>query len=563
MGYTGPYSLGTRCLTEFLATFVAISLGESLLANEMLPSTKGHAMGYGWVVYGFGLAFGMAFQLFSYASSFANPALCLAMWINGAMDGKDFVALSLAEMAGGFVGACFVYIYFLPHFRTVPETTPDSNEDVLLRTRDNVDPSALRLASYNTKNIELRRRTPFASPRASKDVGFSGEDTVVPPTSSTLARRLAEARYYLLSHDLDDDPDRVLDLLSGGTFQLMGSEVPFPSALLPGDAYDTDDDGADGVRTLRGRPVGSVGGGGIEAGLGAVDKAEAASRGRSRRRHSLQVADMQRRLRRVEREFGDDDAALASVALPKGRFLQATADGDKYNADDDDDDDGDDGHAVTGAGRRDAPRKTAEYREAAAARAAALRISDAGDRQLAGGAEAASATGGGEKQGERLRLLLRAARARRARRAEAVARAAVLADQATKLSIFATRPAIFLPLHNFLVELLGTAFLVVGALLIADRMAATPDASTLEAAAAPFLTAVLIQLLALGLGGPTGFAANPARDLAPRFAHWVLPIAGKGDSEWFYGAVNNVAAMCGGALGGALYMGIHKINQAF
>ncbi|KAJ1568717.1 hypothetical protein HK405_014639 [Cladochytrium tenue] len=548
MGYTGAYSLGKRCLTEFLGMFVAISLGESLLANEMLPSTKGHAMGYGWVAYGFGLAFGVAIQFFSYASAHINPAMCLALWINGSLDGKDFVALSLAEMAGGFVGACFVYIYFLPHFRTVPEITPDSNEDVLLRTRDNVDPSALRLASYNTKNIELRRRAPFGSPRASKDPADE-------PTS-TLARRLAEARYYLLSHDLDDDPDRVLDLLSGGTFQLLGAEVPFPSTSLSDDDADDEHDGVDGGRTLRGGTVTAVGRG-LDVELGVAGTPSPSTAPRQRRRHSLQVADMQRRLRRMEREFGASGSGHdAAMAQPEQlRFLLA---GGATSPDD-----------VSAATARTTEDSKADVAAAeAAVRAAALRISDAGDEPVAAGRNGGRRLGGGpgtHTQGERLRLLMRAARDRRARRAEAVARAAVLADQVTKLSVFATRPAIYLPLHNFLVELLGTAFLILGALLIEDRVAALSEAAEAPVlvAATPFLTAVFIQLLVLCLGGPTGFAANPARDLAPRFAHWVLPIAGKGSSEWFYGAVSNVGSLCGGAVGGLLYMGIHKINQAF
>ncbi|KAJ3201970.1 hypothetical protein HDU82_007705, partial [Entophlyctis luteolus] len=81
MPYSGAYTLGARCLTEFLATFVAISMGEGLLANELLPTTKGHALGFGFVCLGFGMSFTVAIQMFGYASAHLNPAMCLALWI--------------------------------------------------------------------------------------------------------------------------------------------------------------------------------------------------------------------------------------------------------------------------------------------------------------------------------------------------------------------------------------------------------------------------------------------------------------------------------------------------
>ncbi|KAJ3001540.1 UNVERIFIED_CONTAM: hypothetical protein HDU68_006799, partial [Siphonaria sp. JEL0065] len=118
MGYTGAYSLGTRCLTEFLSTFMAIGMGEGMLANELLPSTKGHAFGFGFVAFGFAMSFTVAIMMFGYASAHLNPAMCLALWIKGSLSFTDFLALSLSELAGGAAAANFVYIMYLPHFRT-------------------------------------------------------------------------------------------------------------------------------------------------------------------------------------------------------------------------------------------------------------------------------------------------------------------------------------------------------------------------------------------------------------------------------------------------------------
>ncbi|KAJ3099183.1 hypothetical protein HK100_004941, partial [Physocladia obscura] len=81
MPYTGAYSLGARCLTEFFGTFMAMGIGEGILANEMLPSTKGHALGFGFVAFGFAMAFTFAIQIFGFASAHINPTICLSLWI--------------------------------------------------------------------------------------------------------------------------------------------------------------------------------------------------------------------------------------------------------------------------------------------------------------------------------------------------------------------------------------------------------------------------------------------------------------------------------------------------
>jgi glycerol uptake facilitator protein len=73
---------------------------------------------------------------------------------------------------------------------------------------------------------------------------------------------------------------------------------------------------------------------------------------------------------------------------------------------------------------------------------------------------------------------------------------------------------------------------------------------------APLLIGFLIWALGLSLGGPTGFAMNPARDLGPRLAHALLPIAGKGGSDWSYSWVPVVGPIIGGLLGAVAYVGV-------
>ena len=115
----------------------------------------------------------------------------------------------------------------------------------------------------------------------------------------------------------------------------------------------------------------------------------------------------------------------------------------------------------------------------------------------------------------------------------------VTADAAAKLGVFCTGPAIDRPWCNFLSELIGTFALVLIA-GSAGRMVQGPAAAA--------LTAAVVWAMGLSLGSATGYAINPARDLAPRLAHALLPIAGKGGSNWGYAWV----PVCGPIAGAVL-----------
>jgi glycerol uptake facilitator protein len=124
-------------------------------------------------------------------------------------------------------------------------------------------------------------------------------------------------------------------------------------------------------------------------------------------------------------------------------------------------------------------------------------------------------------------------------------------SQGFKLAVFCTGPAIRNVGANLVSEIIGTAVLVLG--VAAIFQVATPVTGiSVATGVGPFLVAALVWGIGLSLGGPTGYAINPARDLGPRIAHAVLPIAGKGNSDWGYSWIPVVGPVVGGALVGAL-----------
>ncbi len=120
-------------------------------------------------------------------------------------------------------------------------------------------------------------------------------------------------------------------------------------------------------------------------------------------------------------------------------------------------------------------------------------------------------------------------------------------DPGLKLAVFSTGPAIRNTGSNLISEIIGTFVLVFGVLAIVAN--AAPGDSGLT----PFLIGILVFAIGLSLGGPTGYAINPARDLGPRIAHAVLPIAGKGSSDWEYSWIPVVGPIVGGVLGALAY----------
>lgn len=118
-------------------------------------------------------------------------------------------------------------------------------------------------------------------------------------------------------------------------------------------------------------------------------------------------------------------------------------------------------------------------------------------------------------------------------------------DQGTKLAVFCTAPAIRNTISNLVSEVVATAVLVGGLLFL--------GANEFTDGLNPIVVGLLIISIGLSLGGTTGFAINPARDLGPRLAHAILPIHGKGGSDWSYSWIPVVGPVLGGLLGVWVY----------
>jgi glycerol uptake facilitator protein len=120
-------------------------------------------------------------------------------------------------------------------------------------------------------------------------------------------------------------------------------------------------------------------------------------------------------------------------------------------------------------------------------------------------------------------------------------------DPGLKLACYSTAPAIRNTPANLITEIIGTFMLVFGILAIAA------NAEVLESGLFVLLVGLLVFGIGLSLGGPTGYAINPARDLGPRIMHAILPIAGKGPSDWGYSWIPVVGPLIGGALAGLAF----------
>src|SRR5215218_6707659 len=127
------------------------------------------------------------------------------------------------------------------------------------------------------------------------------------------------------------------------------------------------------------------------------------------------------------------------------------------------------------------------------------------------------------------------------------------ADPGLKLGVFCTPPAIYNTVANLITEIIGTAVLVFGVLGILGNTQQLDQAggtNLFTFGIFPLLVGLLVLGIGLSLGGPTGYAINPARDLGPRIAHAVLPIPHKDSNNWGYSWVPVVGPLIGGVLAG-------------
>lgn len=127
-------------------------------------------------------------------------------------------------------------------------------------------------------------------------------------------------------------------------------------------------------------------------------------------------------------------------------------------------------------------------------------------------------------------------------------------DPAAKLGVFATGPAVRAPLWNLVTEIIATFVLVFVVIAMGGGRQGTVALGALP-------VTLLVIGLGASLGGPTGYAINPARDLGPRLAHFLLPIRGKGSSDWSYAWVPIVGPIIGGVLAGWLSIPLLPISK--
>jgi glycerol uptake facilitator protein len=130
----------------------------------------------------------------------------------------------------------------------------------------------------------------------------------------------------------------------------------------------------------------------------------------------------------------------------------------------------------------------------------------------------------------------------------------VTPEEEFKLGIFCTRPAIRSFMPNLVTEIIGTTALIVVGLSFGSKLVSPTG---LPAGTGPYMWAILVWGIGLSLGGPTGYAINPARDFGPRLAHAILPIPGKGGSDWGYAAVPIAGPLIGAAVAAALVKALH------
>ena len=126
-------------------------------------------------------------------------------------------------------------------------------------------------------------------------------------------------------------------------------------------------------------------------------------------------------------------------------------------------------------------------------------------------------------------------------------------DPALKLGVFCTAPAVRHLAANFFCEVLGTTTLIVVIGAISSKLVLSTGPA---AGVTPYLVSCVVWGIGLSLGGTTGYAINPARDFGPRLAHAVLPIAGKGGSDWGYAGIPILGPATGGIIAGLILRAI-------
>jgi glycerol uptake facilitator-like aquaporin len=461
------YSLGAKCMSEFTGMTLTMLFGNGMLANEMLPSTKGHGMGYLAVAIGFGLAFGVCIAWFGFISAHLNPAMLFFLALVGRLSWTDFLALSCADFAGAFLGACLVYVFYLPHFGfSLPQTSNGSESAIFVEGFVAMERNAGRLASAFGPASRMPTGTTLMGEMKSflrlpvDDHFLEGRQSRRGHDSVLLAKM--EQKHKRRSHITHTAPSTQLKYFRSNSINVATLMHERDSKdVVPPDDYDA-------------------------------------------LRHSVHVGGLLHTHDKNEFANSPNGATNAvSFESPGEEVVIVAPDNHENN------------HNIQ---------------------------QDEEDQKLPEpSAQEVKYTEGHE--------------------------AALQADEHAKLAVFATRPAIFNRPYNFLQEGIATMVLVLGAEMYNLRREMQVEVTGFAFEDGPYVKAIFVSLyialLVLALGGPTGLAANPARDLGPRLAHQLLPIAGKGPSEWAYGLVApGLGPMAGAAVGAAIFKGMEVLYNS-
>jgi glycerol uptake facilitator-like aquaporin len=465
------YPLGAKALSEFVGMTLTIFFGESIIANELLPSTKGHGMGYLPVAFGFGLSFGVNIAWFGFISAHLNPAMFLFLAILGKVSWTEFVVCSLADFCGAFFGAVLVWLFYLPHFGFTSLPLPNEFFDSVANYLEGP-------VSYETNAGRLASAFgPASKPRKNGNLRGEVRDVFNPPTDQSFLDTTAGS-----GTSVSEEQKKLLEKMEVRRHRRMDHHHQLHSA--PSSRVGLFRDNSANIAELlheRDPNILAAAGGGSNS---LIDTTTGP------RRHSAQVAGL------LHVHDTDETGKSAEVMVSDRKTGgEHTAEADEEQANDNDDD-----------------GKPLDNKKDFQAYQAALQ-----------------------------------------------------ADARAKLSIFATRPAIFNRPYNFFQEAVCTLVLVFGAEMFNLRRETQSEVVTeTEYQDGPFAQTIFVSfyitVLILGLGGVTGLAANPARDMGPRLAHFLLPIPGKGTSEWNYGlVVPLLGPFCGAAVGAGFFMLMERL----
>ncbi|CAM9318732.1 unnamed protein product [Ectocarpus sp. 12 AP-2014] len=497
--------LWKRFISETLGMAVVISVGNGAIANEVLKKTKGHALGLGFVAIAFGMAFFLAISMFGHISANVNPAMLFAKALLGRLAWKDALALSVANILGGFLGGVVVYGLYFAHFSIVPERpSPPRWDDAF------VDSS-------------------YAPPTHTRNAYISYE-----PRHRTLSNE--ERRKFVFRYKPTEASGNGDEACNSSSFPRVESS----NSIQVGTMLHEHDKARD--------PAYGAGGEGTEE-----PNAECHDEHRSR----VKLAETHQAYRARSSSRG-----LKQVL--SGESLEQ--EGDYYS----DQGRGAEDCAPVVQSKR-TPRTGLRLRQVAGIKFGGVQLREASRVSLKSPRRRSSLFGffSGAARKERAELenqelFSQLERDGITKEDVAVYRGMLIADQNAKLAAFASRPAVLNYAANTVAEIIGTFSLIWYALMLEERvnlLETSEAADNLMPILGPLLIGFLVLGLVTAMAGPTGYAANPARDLGPRIAHFALPIPNKGPSEWYYAFVPIVGPLVGGFLGAAAFYGCIQLND--